>query len=190
MLEENYKSASLTEKKELIEKIALSEVKSNELVSQLNLKDDEIATLKKEIDELRERVKAAYVEKDQQEEESEKKIATILEGKDDEKKEGEEYWNEELRKAQANADHLAETVKMLEGELDKKQAELIENDNNWKSRQIEMEARIHKLESEGHVSQEGVFKDFEAQKAEYERILQEKEAQRQKQKNEWAEVSL
>lgn len=182
ILEENYKSASQSEKKEILEKLAISEVKEAEFQNQLNLKDDEIQTLKKEIDDLRERIRVAYNEKEIQAEELESKIASFQAGKDEELRQGEAYWKEELLRSQASCEKLTQDVKFLEGKLQAAMLDARQNENAQKIRIADLERDLQKM------PRQDIAKDYEAKLIEYERILQDKEAQRQKQKNEWAEI--
>lgn len=190
MLEENYKSASQGERKEILEKLAVAEVKMNEAQSQVTLKDDEIQTLKKEIDNLRERVKIAYAEKDMQTADLEQKLATVQATKDEEKSAGDNQWQEELQNEHAKNEKLTETIKILEEEIKKKEQDAVENENQWKARFADMDNQLQNYEGQDRASQGDAKKELDEQKMEYERMLQEKEAQRQKQKNEWAEVFL
>ncbi len=179
MLQENYKSSAQGEKQELLEKLALAEVRANDATGQLGIKDDEIMTLKKEIDNLRERVQETYMEKDKMAAEMDEKLqeakAEIAAGKSS----NEAYLREELDRAHDSIEKLEETVKALEGELDQKSKEARDTEAALK-REIEAFKKAGQKVSPQ--------REVEAMKMEYERQLQEKEQQRQKQKNEWAEV--
>ena len=188
MLEANYKSTSQGERKELLDRVALAEVKAGDLQSHLNLKDDEIATLKKEIDSLRERVRTAYAEKDRQAEDLNQQIQRLQSVKTQDKQLGEAYWRQELEKEQAISRQLSETIKSLEKEAVARQNEFTELEAKWKARVAETEKSSQKKDTTQAQSQEELRKEMESQRAEYERLLQEKEQQSQKQKNEWAEV--
>ena len=188
MLEENYKSTSQGERQELLEKLAVAEVRANDCSAQVNLKDDEIVTLKKEIDSLRERLQTAYSEKDKQVEEIENKMFTMQSASEKDKQLGESYFKEELLRAQTANSKLGETVHELEREVEARKNEAITAETSWRQRLSEMEKSLSQYENEHRLSQGEFSKEMDDQKLEYERMLQEKEQQRQKQKNEWAEV--
>ncbi len=187
MLEENYKSSAQGERQEVLQKLAAAEVRANEAENQLAMKDDEVGTLRKEIDDLRERVRVAYTEKDQQAEELQKRVVLAQSESDESKRVGEGYWKVELQRSQEENQKLAGTVRQLEAEVERCRKESEGRLATERKRITELESGIHRYESE---HKEGSKKDLEEQKAEYERLLQEKEQQRLKQKNEWAEVPL
>ena len=176
MLNENYKSSEQEVKRDFLNKLALAETKSNEAYKQLNSKDDEISVLKREIDNLRNRLQEAYSEKDRLVIEMDDKIrnAKITEqlnkGSSD----------ENLNRAQDIIKKQEIDIQNLETKLANRDREAQENENAYK-RQIEL------LKSQATTS-ESKPQDLTKQKIEYERIIEEKEQQRLRQKNEWAEV--
>ena len=190
ILEENYKSSAQGERQELLEKVAISEVKVNEASNQISLRDDEIFTLKKEIDSLRERVQLAYTEKEKQVEEMEQRIQIVQNETEEDKRMGETYLKEELRKSHEMNERLSATVRTLETQLAQSKKSASDMEAVMRNRLDEAERGISKYESEHRLTQDEFKKEVEEQKVEYERLLQEKEQQRQKQKNEWAEVQV
>ena len=181
VLEENYKSSSQGERQELLEKAALAEVRANDALGQIAIKDDEIATLKKEIDNLRERVQEAYTEKDKLANEMDQKLQEAQVEGESGKSISEEY-AKELTQANDTIQKLEGTVKAIEAELNDRIKDSQENE-------AALQKQIQELK-EQRLSQDGSTKELEEQKNEYENLLKEKEQQRQKQKNEWAEVSF
>jgi len=180
VLQENYKSSSQGEKQEMLEKLALAEVRANDALGQLSIKDDEIATLKMEIDNLRTRVQDAFAEKEKMASELDKRMQEVHNEGEAAKSANEIYLKEELAHANATIAKLEDAVKSLQSELELK----------TKSAEASEKTLKRQLESlkDTKTSEDASRKEFEAQKAEYEKLLQEKEAQRQKQKNEWAEI--
>jgi hypothetical protein len=168
--------------------MALAEVKAADAQSHLALKDDEIATLKKEIDSLRERIKATYAEKEKQADEMAHQIQQLQSSMAGDQKLGEAYWRQELEKEQASNRQMDETIKALEREAAARQKDFVELEGKWKARFAEHENSSQKKDSTQRVSQDEMRRENEKMRAEYEKLLQEKEQQRQKQKNEWAEV--
>lgn len=176
MLSENYKSSEQGAKQEFLEKVALAEVKANDALNQLNAKDDEIAILKREIDSLRGRIQEAYSEKD--------KMVSEISGQLNEvriEKELKRTGNEEeLRQTRETVRRLEDEIHNLERALLKKEKDVQENEAMYK-RQIDL--LKNQASSNVNTSQELL-----RQKAEYEKLIEEKEQQRLRQKNEWAEV--
>ena len=158
-------------------KLALAEAKANDAFGRINSKDDEISVLKREIDSLRDRVQEAYTEKERIAAELEVQIRDAR----TENALNRSTNNEELNQAQETIHRQEEIIRDLEDRLKRQEREATANDASNR-RQIEM-LRNQSLSS-GNVSQELI-----KQKTEYEKIIEEKEDQRLRQKNEWAEVS-
>ena len=177
LLNENYKSSEQEVKREFLNKLALAEAKANDAFGRINSKDDEISVLKREIDSLRDRVQEAYAEKERIAAELEVQIRDAR----TENALNRSSNNEELNQAQETIHRQEEIIRDLEDRLKGQEREATANDASNR-RQIEM-LRNQSLSS-GNVSQELI-----KQKAEYEKIIEEKEDQRLRQKNEWAEVS-
>ena len=175
LLNANYKSSEQGIKQEFLEKLALAEVKANDALDQLGTKNEEIAALKKEIDSLRKRLQESYAEKD--------KLLVEMNSQLHETKMEKEFSkssNEELRQARDEVRRLEEDIRDLKYNLTKKEKEGQETEMVYK-RQIESLKNQPSL---------GSSQELLRQKAEYERLLDEKEQQRLRQKNEWAEVLL
>jgi len=175
LLNANYKSSEQGVKQEFLEKLALAEVKANDALDQLGTKNEEITALKKEIDSLRKRLQESYADKD--------KLLVEMNSQLHEsrmEKELNKGSNEELRQARDEVRRLEEEIRDLKYNLTKKEKE---------GQEIEMvyKRQIESLRNQPSV---GTSQELLRQKAEYERLLDEKEQQRLRQKNEWAEVLL
>lgn len=171
----NYKSSEQGVKQEFLEKLALAEVKANDALDQLGAKDEEIVTLKKEIASLRKRLQESYAEKDKALSEMDSQLHEARM-----EKEFSKGSNEELRQAREEIRRLEEVIRDLKYTLTKKEKEAQDNELAYK-RQIEA------LRSSPSSS---ASQELLRQKAEHEREIEEKEQQRLRQKNEWAEVLL
>ena len=176
LLNENYKSSEQEVKRDFLNKLALAETKSNDAYNQLNSKDDEISVLKREIDNLRNRLQEAYSEKDRLAIEMDDKIRNAR----IEEQLNKNSSDENLNRAQDIIKKQEINIQNLETRLANRDREAQENENAYK-RQIEL------LKSQATTG-ESRPQDLSKQKIEYERIIEEKEQQRLRQKNEWAEV--
>lgn len=176
LLNANYKSSEQGVKQEFLEKLALAEVKANDALDQLGAKDEEIAALKKEITSLRKRLQEAYAEKD--------KLLSEVDSQIHEARMEKEFSkgsSEELKQARDEARRLEEEIRDLKYSLSKKEKEAQESEAGYR-RQVET--------LKAQFSPNSSAQDLARQKAEYEKLIDQKEQQRLRQKNEWAEVPL
>lgn len=189
MLEANYKSESQSERKELIEKLAIEEVKVRDLQGKVYLKENELLDLKNELASLNSRLKDSMARQENQKVELYKSAK-----KDEDHTMDVEYLKDELQRAIDTNKKLNETIKQLEDEAARKERQSIEADLRMKEKVDELQrnasennrADIIRLQDE--IS--SLKNEIEREKNEHEKILQEKESQKQKQKAEWADVRI
>ena len=173
ILNQNYKSSTQEEKQKLLEKIALSEVRANEAISQLNEKDNEILILKKDLASLNLQLKNANSEK--------RKLSLEMSAQLENSRlefsriNNEGQLKQELNQAKNTIHKLEDVIKTLERDFSLKAKEAQTMENNLRQQAEKLRVKDDRQE-------------LIQQKMEYEKIISEKEELRLLQKNEWSEV--